>query len=596
MAMESKTITIFAPTPRGYALAQVLQAGLPQADIWTRKPDLPPVSLATAVADHWHRRQQLIFILAVGAVVRLIAPHLCHKTQDPGVVAVDETGHVVLSLSGGHQGGADALARQVAALLGVDPLITSAAESQNLPALDLLGLPYGWQAGSGNWQAVAAALTRLAPIQVIQTCGWDLWRSLFPTDYPFVSTEEQPVAQVWISDQLPPETNIPRVCWHPRTLWVGLGCERGTPVTVLEQAVVQVCAQQGLALGAIAGLASIELKRDEVGIQTLAQQHHWPLVFFRAEDLAQIPVPHPSAVVAEAVGTHSVAEAAAIQAAQGSLVVTKQIIPHPQGACTVAIARSTQGYNPNPGELHLIGIGPGALDQMTGAARAALAQCHLVIGYQRYLDLIQPLHHPQQILEASPITQERQRAERAIALAQRGLKVGVVSSGDCGIYGMAGLVLECLAAQDWDGCTPRVSLLPGITALQAVAARLGAPLMNDFCAISLSDLLTPWPVIEHRLGAAAQADFVVALYNPRSQTRTAGLQRAIDIFRQGRSPETPVAIARSAYRLDEQITRTTLADVNIETVDMLTLVLIGNASTFIHQGHLITPRGYLPNS
>ena len=230
------------------------------------------------------------------------------------------------------------------------------------------------------------------------------------------------------------------------------------------------------------------------------------------------------------------------------------------------------------------------------AARSALLDCDVVIGYGLYLDLLRPLFHPNQVIEPSKITQEVQRSERAVTLAQQGLTVGMVSSGDCGIYGMAGLVLECLAQRDWDGRTPGVSVMPGITALQAVASRVGAPLMHDFCAISLSDLLTPWEVIEKRLEAAAQGDFVVALYNPRSQTRTKGIKIALDILRRHRSADTPVAIARSLYRSEESVRCLTLEEIDVNDIDMLTVVLIGNAATFLHRGHMITPRGYTVSS
>jgi cobalt-precorrin 5A hydrolase/precorrin-3B C17-methyltransferase len=222
----------------------------------------------------------------------------------------------------------------------------------------------------------------------------------------------------------------------------------------------------------------------------------------------------------------------------------------------------------------------------------ALTQADAVIGYQLYLDLIEPLLHPGQIRDPSPITQEIQRAERAIAWAQQGLKVAVISSGDAGIYGMAGLVLECLAQAGWDGIHPSLEVLPGISALQAAAAQLGSPLMHDFCAISLSDLLTPWPVIEKRLQAAAAADFVVALYNPRSRQRVDPFLKALQIFLQARPAHTPVALARNLYRPGQEIHLTTLKELNPEQVDMLTLVLIGNSHTFRYGNTLITPRGY----
>jgi cobalt-precorrin 5A hydrolase/precorrin-3B C17-methyltransferase len=376
-------------------------------------------------------------------------------------------------------------------------------------------------------------------------------------------------------------------------LWIGIGCERGIAVDSLEQAVRESLQQQGLALASVAGLASIELKQDEAGLLDLAARYGWKILFFSAAELALQPVPNPSDQVAVAVGTPSVAEAAALRAAQTKdLIIPKQIRYFESGACTVAVARSQQETSSRLGQLWLIGTGPGSLDQMTVAARTALVQAEVVIGYQLYLDLIQPLFRVGQVIEGSAITQEMQRAERAITLAQQGLRVAVVSSGDAGIYGMAGLVLECLARRGWDGADPQVEVLPGITALQAAAARVGAPFMQDFCAISLSDLLTPWSVIQQRLEAAAAADFVVALYNPRSQKRTQGIVAAHQLFLQHRPKETPVVLARSVYREEEKILLTTLADLQMNWIDMLTIVLIGNHKTWIHQNRVITPRGY----
>jgi cobalt-precorrin 5A hydrolase/precorrin-3B C17-methyltransferase len=606
--MTSKKIALIAPTPQGYLLALNLQASLEDAVIWTQA-DVPSVSvlpnnvhtykdaLPPTLEKLWKDHDCLIFVLALGAVVRLIAPLLNHKNQDPGVVVVnagENSGPWVISVSGGHRGGADALTRQVAALVEGQPIITSASEAQYIPAIDLLGEPYGWQRGTGDWLAVAAAVTQQQLVKVTQTCGWDFWRRAMPTVHSFIEDEifETAKAHLWISDQLAPVMDVPLVAWHPRTLWIGIGCERGTSAQILEQAIRKVLTENALAFEAIAGLASVELKQDEVGLLEVAQRYDWPLRFFRADQLALQPVPNPSLVVADAVGTPSVAEAAAMKVTGKALVVPKQIYRAERGACTLAVARATEEYSPRIGKLYLIGTGPGSLSQVTPAARAALTQCEVVIGYQLYVDLIRPLLYPQQVVEASPITQEVQRAEWAIALAERGLTVGVISSGDSGIYGMAGLVLECLARKDWNGETPQVEVLPGITALQALAARVGAPLMHDFCAISLSDLLTPWPVIVKRLEAAAAADFVVALYNPRSQTRLEGMEKAQAIFLNHRSANTPVALARSVYRPEEKIHLTTLEKLDVTMIDMLTVVLIGNQSTFLYKDHLITPRGY----
>lgn len=582
--------------------------GVEQAQVYT--------SLKSHVANLWQTHRAFVFCLATGAVVRLIAPLLQHKSSDPAVVVIDESGKFVISLCSGHQGGADKLTLLIAQLMGATPVFTSASTSLGLPAVDLLGVPFGWCKGEGDWTGVSAAIARGELVQVIQEAGSTLWQSTASFGRSAFSFEasESTKAKIWISPLVCAglaeisvgQYSIPEIRWHPRVLWVGLGCERGTSKQLIETAIEQVCRDNQLASGAIAGIATIDIKADEVGIVQLCRERNLPLRTFPSDLLRSIAVPNPSAVVDAEVGTPSVAEAAALMASgqdnsvipaqtPHSLLVPKQIFKSvgQPGAVTVAIAQATQEYTGRKGQLLLVGTGPGQLEQITPAAQAAVSSADAVIGYSLYIQLITSLLQPTQIVEALPITQERQRAQRAIELAQWGLTVAVVSSGDCGIYGMAGLVLEELQAQGWDGVTPNIQIFPGITALQAAAARVGTPLMHDFCAISLSDLLTPWQVIEKRLIAAAQADFVTAIYNPRSQTRTRQLTFARDIFLQYREPNTPVAIVRSAYRQDEQIHLTTLDKLLDVPIDMLTTVLIGNQSTRTHANWMITPRGYL---
>ncbi len=575
-----------------------------------------------SLADHlhhlWPSHRGFIFALATGATVRLIAPLLQNKVTDPAIVVVYASDKIVISLCGGHQGGADQLTRLVATQLDATPIITGGAKNLELTGVDILGNPFGWTRGEGNWTGVSAAIARQGSIQVIQETGSMLWQQHLPPDHPYefgFTEADHPQARIWISPsqrQFGPDS-IPKVQWHPRVLWVGVGCERGSSRQLIEQAIAQTCQRNHLAEGAIAGIATLDLKADETGLLELCEARQWPLRCFPAETLRDFPVPTPSEIVQAEVGTPSVAEAAALAAVQAftahhgsllspsatpfdpTLLVKKQIHRRPDqpGAVTVAIALSPLEYTGRIGQLSLVGTGPGALNQITPAAKGAIVAADVVIGYGLYIDLIRPLLRPGQIVEALPITKERERAERAIALAQWGLTVAVISSGDSGIYGMAGLVMESLAQQGWDGQVPGVQVFPGITALQAAAARVGTPLMHDFCAISLSDLLTPWSVIEQRLQAAASGDFIVAFYNPKSKTRVTQLETAQQILLQHRPGSTPVALVRSAYRAEEQVTVTTLADLHSAPVDMLTIVLIGNRSTQNHQNWLITPRGYL---
>lgn len=584
-------------------------------------------SLKDHIASLWPNHRALVFCLAAGAAVRLIAPLLTDKSSDPAVVVVDQGGGFVISLCSGHQGGADQLTRLIASQLDSTPILTGAAADLGLPGVDVLGIPFGWYRGEGDWTRVSAVVARGEIVQVIQEAGSTLWQAHlrdghrfyfgFPEDSATTESESiSPKARIWISpthQQFSPESDLPNVQWYPRVLWVGIGCERGTSKQLIEMAIRQTCEGYGLSENAIAGIATIDLKADEVGIVQLCEERHWPLRTFPAEVLRSVTVPNPSDVVAAEVGTPSVAEAAALYSAKElkvggfnlqatnlqatnlqPLLVPKQIVKSANqvGAVTVAIAQSPVEYTGRIGKLLLVGIGPGNLDQITPAAKTAISSADAVIGYSLYINLITSLRRPGQIIEALPITQETQRAKRAIELAEWGLTVAVVSSGDCGIYGMAGLVLEELRSRGWDGKTPQVQVFPGITALQAAASRVGAPLMHDFCAISLSDLLTPWPVIEKRLEASAAADFVTALYNPRSRNRTEQIAIAQRIFLKHRKPDTPVAIVVSAYREDEKITLTTLDKMLEIPIDMLTMVLIGNQSTDVHQDWMITPRGY----
>nr|WP_083765733.1 precorrin-3B C(17)-methyltransferase [Crocosphaera subtropica] len=573
-------------------------------------------SLKAHLATIWSKNQAFVFCLATGAVIRLIAPLLNNKASDPAIIVIDPLGQYVISLCSGHQGGADHLAQLIAHHLDATPIITGASHNLNLPAIDVLGLPFGWRKGLGNWTGVSHAIASQKTVQVIQETGSKLWQENLPQNHPFyfgfgeISENTQPAARVWISAthrKFAETSTLPKVQWYPRVLWVGLGCIRGTSQGFIASAIEAVCQQYHLAEEAIAGIATIDIKADEVGIVQYCQEKQYPLLTYSADILNTINVPHPSEVVKQEVGTPSVAEAAAIYGAnywfdyignrekthlEKSLLVTKEIIKSETEAVTIAIAQSELDYIGKTGKIYLVGIGPGSLDQITPGAKTAINQADAIIGYSLYLDLIKPLQRPGQIVESLPITKEKKRAQRAIELAKWGLTVAVISSGDCGIYGMAGLVLEELKNTNWDGNNPNVEVFPGITALQAAAARVGTPLMHDFCAISLSDLLTPWEVIQKRLTAAAIGDFVTALYNPRSQTRQTQIIEAQSIFLKHRKSHTPVALVRCAYRQDENIILTNLGELLHHKIDMLTTVLIGNDSTFFHENWMITPRGY----
>ena len=581
---------------------QAAEAGAAHEDD-TPAPEAPPSdhgvpaeSAAAWLKRHWSSCSAVVAVGACGLVTRLIAPLLQNKRTDPAVLVIDPLGRTVIPLLGGHGAGGDQLAQELAALLGAQAVLSGSSSVQGQLSLDAFGAAWGWRRGDGDWNQLMQQLARGRRPLLKQEAGLDLWRQL-----PAASALDGLAAA---EDPLVISPRLGAGCrWHPPCLWLGIGCERNTSLSLLERLVDQTLASQGLADGAVAGLASIDRKGDEPALLELARRRGWPLRLFSAADLAVVEVPNPSELVAREMGTASVAEAAALRAAGGSdpapgrqprLEVSKTIgraQAGERGAATLAVAVSPRQWAPQRGELHLVGSGPGRLDLLSGDARHALARATVWVGYGLYLDLLEPLRRPDQLRRDGRLTEERARCADALELAQAGLKVALISSGDSGIYGMAGLALELWLQQPQQE-RPRFAVHPGLSALQLAAARAGAPLMHDFCTISLSDRLTPWPVIERRLQAAAAGDFVVALYNPRSLGRDWQLQRATDLLLQGRPATTPVVLARQLGRPEEQVSLHRLGNLPVEQVDMLTLVLIGNSSSYLRDGRMVTPRGY----
>jgi len=245
-----------------------------------------------------------------------------------------------------------------------------------------------------------------------------------------------------------------------------------------------------------------------------------------------------------------------------------------------------------PGILYVVGIGPGAEEHATPAAIRAIADAQLVVGYRTYIGLVAHLLDGKEVVQTG-MTEEIGRARAAVERARGGGRVALISSGDAGVYGMAGLVFEVLKEIGWKrGDSPELRIVPGITAINSCASRVGAPLVHDFCSISLSDLLTPWPAIAKKLEAAASADFVIGLYNPASGRRTRQILEAQRIIRAHRDGATPVALVKSAYRELENVVLTDLDHFTDYEIGMLTTVLVGSTNTFVFEGYMVTPRGY----
>ncbi|GKT02954.1 precorrin-3B C(17)-methyltransferase [Furfurilactobacillus sp. WILCCON 0119] len=238
--------------------------------------------------------------------------------------------------------------------------------------------------------------------------------------------------------------------------------------------------------------------------------------------------------------------------------------------------------------LYIVGLGPGDKRVMTTEAIQIIEHCPIIVGYATYMRLVKDMLADKQIVSTG-MRGEVERCEKAIELAADGTDVALISSGDAGIYGMAGLIMEMLASQKRQ---LDVKVIPGVTASIAAAAALGAPLMNDFCHISLSDLMTPWSVITQRVDAAASADFVICLYNPRSKGRPDNLRQALDIVLKYKSADTIVGYGKDVARPKEIEHITTIGELDEEDINMTTIVIIGNKNTFVDQGRMVTPRGY----
>ena len=387
---------------------------------------------------------------------------------------------------------------------------------------------------------------------------------------------------------LPP---LPRP--HPH-LVVGVGASRGVSVDEVLETVDAALARGGLDRADVRALATVDLKADEAGIVAAARLLGRPLLVHPAARLAEVEVPNPSEIVRAAAGTPSVAEAAARHApasAPGRLLVEKTKSPRENPMATAAVAAHDQGPEQagpdRAGRLAIIGLGPGARDLTAPRALDELRAAEVVVGLDQYVEQIRDLLPEHVRVEASGLGAEERRARSAVELARAGHRVALIGSGDAGVYAMASPALDDPDTEGLD-----VVCVPGITAATAASNVLGAPLGHDHCAISLSDLHTPWPVIERRVRAAAEGDFVVSFYNPRSAKRDWQLPKALAVLAGHRPAETPVGWVRNAGRPDQSQGLATLAAFDPAVVDMYTTVIVGCSQSRIVAGRFVTPRGY----
>ena len=544
-------IGLVTTTASGRAAAARLAAVLPD----TQEYDVRSIEDAFLECD------TVVSFLATGATVRLLAPLLQDKAVDPGVVVVDEAQRFAVALVGGHGGGANALAHRVAEVLGATPVVTTATDAVGLPGLDTLGWPV-----EGAVAAVSRALLDGTAVRLVADATWPL------PPLP-VGAEGDHVLRV--TDRVVEADD--RTCvLRPPSLVLGLGASRGVGADEVLELVDRALATAGLSAAAVTAVGTADAKADEAGLVEACARRGWPLTTFPAAELAAVEVPNPSAEPQRALGTPSVAEAAALLLGD-ALVVEKT----KSAMATVAVARRRPR-----GRLALVGLGPGARDLLTPRAQAELRRASVWVGLDQYVDQVRDLARPGTRMLVTGLGKEEERAHSAVREAEQGHAVALLGSGDAGVYAMASPALE-VAGTDID-----VVGVPGVTAALAASNLLGAPLGHDHASISLSDLHTPWPAIEARVRAVAEGDLVVTFYNPRSRGRDWQLPRAVELLRAHRPDSTPVGVVTDATRPRETVELTTLGALDCSRVTMYACVVVGSSQSTVAGGRFVTPRGY----
>jgi cobalt-precorrin 5A hydrolase/precorrin-3B C17-methyltransferase len=530
------------------------------------------------VKRSWEDFSALLFIMAAGIVVRTIAPLIKNKKEDPAVLVIDEEGKHVIPLLGGHQARANELATTLATLINATPVITTSSDINNLPALDL------WiercQLFIQNPSILPKIMSKFIENRKIQIyINSDLIRvPIFPDHFQIVKEVE--IADIIITNKIL-ELNEEQLILIPRNLVVGLGFHDWITSDEIEEAIKQVFTEDGLYFEALKGVATLEKKAKNEALQEFSRKYGLPVFSYTPQELQEVKGLSLSPIVERAVGVSSVCEQSAILASQGKLIVPKRVFKD----ITIAVAEAPYHVK---GKVYVVGIGPGSLFYITPKAIKAIREAEVIIGYKTYINQIESLIKDKKVF-AYNMTEEVKRAKTAIEYALKGMIVSVISGGDPGVYGMAGLIFEILAQNNLE---VEVEVIPGISAFNAASSKVGAPIMNDFACISLSDRLTPWDEIEKRLEYAAKSDFVIILYNPKSSKRTENLTKAKEIILKYRDNNTPVAIVKNATREGEEVILTTLKEMDSYPVDMNSTIIIGNTQSYIYKNFFITPRGY----
>lgn len=576
-------------------------AGMPGAQLHTRVDRVVPGDVVFDNAlDHardlFAAGRPIVGVCAAGILIRAVAPLLVDKTTEPPVIAIPDDGSTVIPLLGGHRG-ANRLAAEVAATLETRAAVTTAGEISLGVALD--APPPGWRIANGY--LARDVMARLLSGAKLHLCGKLAHRETFLSGMPPASPGEESV-NVWIDMAAAPDNTLG---FHPLYASLGVGCARNCPPEELSVLVQECLTEAELAPGAIAAIHTVDLKADEPAVLALADELGVPLRLFTPAELEELTprLANPSEAVFTEIGCHGVAEAAALAGAGPGASLTWPKEKTARATCAIALSDAPiEVPRGQPrGTVSLVGLGPGQASWRTPEASRFVADADELVGYGLYIDLLGPLAAGK-TRKNFPLGAEEARCRYALEEAGKGRNVALVCSGDSGIYAMGALIFELLdRAGDDHGVSAaarrvEVRCTPGVSAMQGAAARAGAPLGHDFCAISLSDLLTPRAHIIKRLHSAAEGDFVIAFYNPVSKRRRTLLGLARDILLQHRPADTPVMLARSLGRPEEHIRYRRLDRLEADEVDMLTLVIVGSSHTrlaVLGTGpRMYTPRGY----
>lgn len=608
----------------GLTTARRIKAALPKAEIWGQTGRVGQDQADRFFSDAlltlkalFQSGRPLIAVCSTGIIIRALATSLVDKSKEPPVLAVADDGSSVVPLLGGHRGAnrmAEALAEALSAAQDAPShaALTTAGDVRLSLALD--EPPACWSlANPQDYKGFVAQLLSDPQLCLgLKGCsdGAD-W--LHASDLRFVAS-----GALRISESLSRSAHgsARELIYIGRRVCLGVGCERGTDPQVLIDFVEAQLAAADLDPCALAGVFSIDLKADEAAVHALAAHFGIKARFFTAEQLEGLAayLRHPSDIVFAETGCHGVAEGAALAASGTTQLQQPKIIGQDAArGCTLAWSLAHRARDPQQplqagvslegraqGRLTLIGLGPGDQRWRSHAAQRALDTASDWVGFKMYLDIAAEGGAVTAQQHSFAIGEEADRCRYALDLAAQGRDVALVCSGDPGIFAMSALVLQLLDESD-NKAWRRVALAfePGITAMQGAVARSGALMGHDFCAISLSDLMTPWEQIERRIAAAAVSDFVVSFYNPVSLRRRWQLARAKELLLKARPADTPVVLGHSIGRPEERIEHLTLGALEVEQVDMLTVVCVGAASSrqvALPSGQIwaYTPRGYKP--